>query len=190
MLVDEGLADVVDFVGSMNNNPQNCVAQSGSFDLDHEGHSGWLAIDIANQHLQGWLASTKPDIVQFMLGTNDVFQGRATGDIVAAYTRMVDLMRASNAEMRIIVDLVIPIAFGSQGVNALNAQIPGWAQRLDTPESPIEIADCSANAGYTTGMLRDGVHPNAEGDALIARQVGPILIEYVRELAAERGFCV
>lgn len=103
MLVEEGLADIVDFVGSMNNNPENCVAQSGPFDLNHEGHSGWLAIDIANQHLEGWLADTQPDIVQFMLGTNDVFQGRSTTDIMAAYTRMVELMRASNPEMMIIV---------------------------------------------------------------------------------------
>lgn len=85
---------------------------------------------------------------------------------------------------------MIPASFNNQAIDALNAQIPGWAQQLDSPESPIEIADCSTNAGYTTGMLRDGVHPNAEGDALIARQVGPILIDYVRELAAERGYCL
>lgn len=108
MLVKENLADKVQFVGSMTNNPQNCRAQSGSFDLHHEGHSGWLSINIANQYLQGWLASSKPDIVQYMLGTNDVAQGRTTNDIIASYTKMVGLMRASNPRMKILVSLISP----------------------------------------------------------------------------------
>ncbi|KAK1540967.1 cellulose-binding protein [Colletotrichum paranaense] len=161
--VKENLADKVQFVGSMTNNPQNCRAQSGSFDLHHEGHSGWLSINIANQYLQGWLASTKPDIVQFMLGTNDVAQGRTTNDIVASYTRMVGLMRASNSRMKIL------------------------AIEQNSTNSPITVADCSSSAGFTTSMLRDGVHPNDQGDQIIAQQVGPLLIKYVRDLIAERG---
>jgi lysophospholipase L1-like esterase len=30
-------------------------------------------------------------------------------------------------------------------------------------------------------MLRDGVHPNAEGDKLIASRVGPLLLDFVRQ---------
>ncbi|KAF6808235.1 cellulose-binding protein [Colletotrichum sojae] len=187
MLVREYLADKVQFVGSMTNNPQNCRAQSGSFDLHHEGHSGWLSINIANQYLQGWLAATKPDIVQYMLGTNDIAQGRTTNDIVASYTKMVGLMRASNPRMKIVVDLLIPLSFNGGGVNTLNQQIPGWARQQNTTESPIVVADCSTTAGYTTGMLRDGVHPNEQGDQLIARQVGPLLIKYIKDLITERG---
>ncbi|ELR01802.1 hypothetical protein VC83_04957 [Pseudogymnoascus destructans] len=62
----------------------------------HEGHSGYLAINIANTNLQGWLASAKPDVVMFMLGTNDVSQGKSSTVIMASYTKMVQLMRASN----------------------------------------------------------------------------------------------
>ncbi|KAK1464922.1 cellulose-binding protein [Colletotrichum melonis] len=185
--VKENLADKVQFVGSMTNNPQNCRAQSGSFDLHHEGHSGWLSINIANQYLQGWLASTKPDIVQFMLGTNDVAQGRTTNDIVASYTRMVGLMRASNSRMKILVDRLIPLSFNGGGIDTLNQRIPGWAIEQNSTNSPITVADCSSSAGFTTSMLRDGVHPNDQGDQIIAQQVGPLLIKYVRDLIAERG---
>lgn len=38
-----------------------------------------------------------------MLGTNDVFQGRTLDAILAAYTRIVELSRASNPSMKIIV---------------------------------------------------------------------------------------
>ncbi|KAK1486085.1 cellulose-binding protein [Colletotrichum abscissum] len=171
--VKENLADKVQFVGSMTNNPQNCRAQSGSFDLHHEGHSGWLSINIANQYLQGWLASTKPDIVQFMLGTNDVAQGRTTNDIVASYTR--------------IVDRLIPLSFNGGGIDTLNQRIPGWAIEQNSTSSSITVADCSSSAGFTTSMLRDGVHPNDQGDQIIAQKVGRLLIKYVRDLIAERG---
>ncbi|KAI8271280.1 hypothetical protein K4K58_000158 [Colletotrichum sp. SAR11_239] len=177
MLVEENLADKVQFVGSMTNNPQNCRAQTGSFDLHHEGHSGWLSINIANQYLQGWLASSKPDIVQYMLGTNDVAQGRTTNDIIASYTKMVGLMRASNPRMKILVDLLIPLSFNGGGITTLNQQIPGWAAQQNSTESPIMLADCSTKAGYTDSMNRDGVHPNDQGDQFIARQVGTLLVK-------------
>lgn len=98
----DGVTNSFEFVGSMTNNAQNCQGNAG-WDMHHEGHSGYLAINIANTNLQGWLASAKPDVVMFMLGTNDVVQGRSTTDIIAAYTKMVQLMRASNANMKIIV---------------------------------------------------------------------------------------
>lgn len=93
----------VTFVGSMTDNTQNCTATHADWDHHHEGHSGYLAINIANSNLTGWLASAKPDVVNFMLGTNDVAQGHSTSEITAAYTKMVQEMRASNANMKIIV---------------------------------------------------------------------------------------
>jgi lysophospholipase L1-like esterase len=103
MLAKEGLTDKVQMVGSMSNNPQNCRATASGFDLHHEGHSGWQGVNIANQYLTGWLGTSKPDIVQFMLGTNDVNGRRTTTDIIGAYTKMVGQMRASNPKMKIIV---------------------------------------------------------------------------------------
>ena len=95
----------VDWVGSMNSNPAGCSPQTPGFDYDHEGHSGWQAVDIARNNLQGWLQSYTPDVVQFMLGTNDIIQKGATPDVILeAYTTMVNLMRQSNASMKIIVN--------------------------------------------------------------------------------------
>ncbi len=30
-------------------------------------------------------------------------------------------------------------------------------------------------------MLRDGVHPNLDGDKVIASRVGPLLLDYVKQ---------
>ncbi|KXX72996.1 Esterase TesA [Madurella mycetomatis] len=184
MLAAEGLTDKVEMVGSMNNNPQNCRATAPGFITRHEGHSGWQGVNIANQYLTGWLANSKPDIVQFMLGTNDVNGRRSTNDIIAAYTKMVEQMRASNPNMKIIVDKVIPLPFNNNPIEALNAAIPAWAAQHNTTESPIVIADCSSQAGYTAAMLRDGIHPNAQGDQLMARQIGPLLIQFIKDKLA------
>ncbi len=98
-----GLADKVTFVGSMTSNSQNCKSTAAGFDLHHEGHSGFQAVNIANNLLTGWLDKGKPDIVQFMLGTNDVNGRRSLKDITDAYTKMAGEMRASNPRMKIIV---------------------------------------------------------------------------------------
>lgn len=71
--------------------------------MHHEGHSGYLAIDIANNNLAGWLASEKPDVVMFMFGTNDSTGVYSTDEVITAYTKMVQQMRASNPNMEIIV---------------------------------------------------------------------------------------
>lgn len=224
MLAAEDLTSSVDFVGSMTNNPQGCTSATGNFDTGHEGHSGWQAVDIANQYIEGWVADAKPDIANFMLGTNDVNMGRSLEQILAAYDTMLEAMRAVNPNIKIIVrppllalfsvsrlpspplpppspftashphnkpnkpqvDKLIPLPFNNGPVQALNAEIPAWAERHNSTESPIVVADCSEDNGYTAQMLRDGVHPDDVGDRLIADQIGPLLVRYVRDLIAER----
>lgn len=77
------------------------------------------------------------------------------------------------------VDLVIPLSFSNNAIQAINAQIPSWAAKLNTTESPIVIADCYT--GFKTSDLRDGVHPSASGDKIIASRVGPLLLDFVRQ---------
>jgi lysophospholipase L1-like esterase len=173
-------------VGSMTNNPQNCQSSNANWDKHHEGHSGYLAINIANTNLQGWLANTKPDIVQFMLGTNDVFQGRSQTDILAAYTKIVQLIRSANPAARIIVDTVIPLPMNNQPIVNLNTAIPSWATGLNSTQSPIYVADVY-NAPYPPTALRDGVHPNNDGDNIIARIVGPLLLNVIRDFQSVKG---
>lgn len=82
------------------------------------------------------------------------------------------------------MDKLIPLTLNQAAVDALNARIPDWVAGLTTTESPISIADCSIDAGFTTGMLRDGIHPNDQGDQLMAQQIGPLVAQYADELIA------
>ena len=89
----------IDFVGTLP--PQGCGV---SYDGDNEGHGGYLGTNIADQNqLPGWLSKTKPDVVIMHLGTNDVWNNRSPTVITTAFSKLVDQMRASNADMKILV---------------------------------------------------------------------------------------
>jgi lysophospholipase L1-like esterase len=108
-LTAAGLAGNVDFVGSMNSVQGSCSKPSG-FDANHEGHSGWQAYDIARNNIVGWVQNTKPDIVQFMLGTNDVNIGKRNAQsIIDSYTTMLNAMRAANPNVKVIVSYPSPL---------------------------------------------------------------------------------
>ncbi|KFA80612.1 hypothetical protein S40288_10051 [Stachybotrys chartarum IBT 40288] len=178
-----GLAGSVDFVGTMSNLQSRCQRPSG-FDTNHEGHSGWQAYDIARNNIAGWVQNTRPDIVQFMLGTNDVNIGRrSVQSILESYTIMLNAMRSANPRVKVIVDRLIPTSWSDATIESLNSAIPGWVSQQTTAQSPIVIADCSRAAGFTNAMLEgDGVHPNAAGDQFLAQQIGPRLIQFIRDV--------
>ncbi|KAL2146286.1 hypothetical protein VTI28DRAFT_4582 [Corynascus sepedonium] len=186
-IVSAGLAGDVDLVGSMNDLNYQCSRPNG-FDPDHEGHSGWQAYDIARNNIAGWVQNTKPDVVQFMLGTNDVNIGkRDVQSVLDSYTIMLDAMREANPNVRVIIDKLIPTSWSDATIEGINSAIPDWAAAQSTTESPVEVADCSRAAGFTNNMLQgDGVHPNSQGDQFIAEQVGPKLVQFISDALADQ----
>jgi len=75
-----------------------------SRDRDNEGHSGYLATHIvALNLLPGWLQANPADIVTIHLGSNDISHGYEAGAILDAFTRIVEQLRESNPDMKIIV---------------------------------------------------------------------------------------
>jgi lysophospholipase L1-like esterase len=155
----------IDFVGTQHGG-DGC---SPAHDSDHEGHGGFSATGIADQNqLPPWLAVTTPDIVLMHLGTNDMWGGTIPTDtILTAYSKLVDQMRASNPNMKIVVARIIPMAPSScpecpQRVVALDNAIPGWAAGKTTAQSPITVVDQWTGFNAATDTI-DGVHPNDAG---------------------------
>jgi lysophospholipase L1-like esterase len=165
----------IDFVGTLP--PQGCgVAHDG----DNEGHGGFLAVNIANQNqLVGWLANTNPDVVMMHLGTNDVWNARSTTEILAAFTTLVNQMRANNPAMRVLVAQIIPMnpsncAPCAQRVVALNNALPGWAAGIRTTQSPVVVVDQWTGFNTATDTF-DGVHPNNAGNQKMSDRWYPSL---------------
>ncbi len=168
----------IDFVGSQP--PQGC---SVPYDGDSEGRGGALATTTASSgYLVGALSTANPDIVMMHFGTNDVWSNKPTADILAAFTTLVNQMRANNANMKILVAQIIPVAPSDGSCPAcpqrtidLNNAIPGWAAGLTTTQSPITVVDqwTGWDPAADTG---DGVHPNdPTGITIMANKWYPAL---------------
>ena len=150
----------IDFVGTL-----NTTGCGVTYDGDNEGHGGYLVTGVANQNLlPPWLSATNPDIVLMHFGTNDVWNQVSTTNILAAYSTLVDQMRANNPNMKIIVAQIIPLdpsgcATCYQGAIDLNNAIPGWASGKSTVQSPITVVDQWTGFDVTADTV-DRVHPN------------------------------
>jgi lysophospholipase L1-like esterase len=174
----------IDFVGTLP--PQGCGVP---YDGDNEGHGGFLATNIANQNqLPAWLAATLPDVVMMHLGTNDVWSNIAPATILAAFSTLVDQMRASNPNMKILVAQILPMNPSNctdcaARVVAFNAAIPAWAAGKSTAASPITVVDqwTGFNDATDTG---DGVHPNDAGNQKMSDKWYPALTAYLSQTGA------
>lgn len=170
----------VDFVGTLG--PQGCGVP---YDGDNEGHGGYLVTNVANQNLlPGWLSATRPDVVLMHFGTNDVWSNIAPATILAAYSKLVDQMRASNPGMAVLVAKIIPMnpptcAECGQRVVALNAAIDAWAAGRTTAASPVVVVDQWTGFDTATDTY-DGVHPNAAGDQKMSDRWYPALTAALR----------
>ncbi|WP_155391837.1 cellulose binding domain-containing protein [Catellatospora paridis] len=165
----------IDMVGTLP--AQGCgVAHDG----DNEGHGGFLATNVANQNqLVGWLSATLPDVVLMHFGTNDVWSNLPNTQILTAFSKLVDQMRASNPAMKILVAKIIPMNPSSctecaARVVSFNNAIPSWAAGKTTAQSPITVVD--QWTGFSTATdTYDGVHPNAAGDQKMSDRWYPAL---------------
>jgi lysophospholipase L1-like esterase len=169
----------IDFVGSV---PDGGCPGGFTYDGDNEGHGGFAATGIADANqLPPWLDAARPDVVVMHLGTNDMWGGFITVDtVLAAYTKLVGQMRASNPGMKIVVAQIIPMnppgcTTCASEVMALNARIPGWAAGLSTAQSPIAVADLWTGFDTVADTMGDGVHPNDSGFRKMADRWYPTL---------------
>jgi lysophospholipase L1-like esterase len=165
----------IDFVGTLSQ--QGC---GRAFDGDNEGHGGELVTNAADRNLlPARLSAARPDIVVMHFGTNDVWSSIAPDRILAAYTKLVQQMRASNPNMKILVAQLIPMNPANctgcaQRVVAFNARIPDWARATSTSRSPVTVVD--QWTGFSTAAdTYDGVHPSASGNQKIAARWYPAL---------------
>jgi lysophospholipase L1-like esterase len=165
----------IDFVGTQP--PQGCAVP---YDGDSEGHGGILATNMADQNqLPPWLTANTPDIVVMLLGTNDVWSGKAPSVILTAFSKLVDQMRASNPNVKIIVGQILPMnpsgcSTCAQGAIDFDATIPGWASSKTTAQSPIIVVDQWTGFNTATDTV-DGVHPNDAGNQKISDKWYPAL---------------
>jgi mannan endo-1,4-beta-mannosidase len=168
-----------EFVGTQMNQ-QSC----GAMQVPEEGHGGYGVTYLPQgnsrpactktsgcgsySELQAW-AAEKPEIVLMHYGTNDVWDGVATGTILSAYLSVVAEFRKQNPNVIFMISKIIKLNPSGcsaclSNVKALaDALTDSWASANSTANSPISIVD-DYNSGFDPATdASDGVHPSPSG---------------------------
>jgi acyl-CoA thioesterase I len=126
-----------------------------------------------------WVLGLRPDVVVVGLGANDGLRGQPV-DSVEANLRAI-IVRAREAGARVVLlGMRLPPNLGPTYVREFEAIYPRLARELDVPLVPFLLKGVAARPGLN---LEDGIHPNAEGQQIVADNVLPVLERTLAELS-------
>jgi lysophospholipase L1-like esterase len=152
----------VDFVGSLQNGPSSLP------DRDHEGHTGWR-IDQIQAFVPSPLRTYRPDVVLLLIGTNDVLRNYRVADAPRRLDLLLDTIHRLRPATTILVSTIPPSA--DSGANAAIVSYDEALRKVVRRRAhagwPIWLVDAAKR--LTRDDLADGVHPDGDGYAKLAR---------------------
>ena len=152
----------VDFVGSQAAG-NDYLATDPSFDLDHEGHSGWRA-DQIDDKITDFLTTNPADAVLLHIGTNDLDQGQDISGTVTDVENILDKIKAYNTSTKVIIARIINQETYDPDTTTFNTELNTKVQQRISNGDNIVIVDMENGAGidYTVDMVNN-LHPNETG---------------------------
>ncbi len=147
-------------------------------DKDHEGHPGFTIGDIARD-VNPWLATTLPNIILLMIGTNDTawWSAENANQIGARHNALIDQLRTARPNAWIFVASIAPQSSAiiqpnnvdrAQLTQQLNAVIGANVAARVAAGQRVRFVD--VNSVLTTADLYDGIHPTEAAHAKIAQK--------------------
>ncbi|MGH7336710.1 MAG: arylesterase [Myxococcota bacterium] len=125
----------------------------------------------------GWLLVQRPAIVFVCLGGNDGLRGLPLESTEANLRAIVERTRAAGARV-VLAGMQIPPNYGPEYTAGFRALYPRLAEEYDVPLVPFLLEGVAARPELNQ---RDGIHPNAEGQKIVARTVADALAPLLRE---------
>ena len=124
------------------------------------------------------LASTDPDVIVQLLGTNDLFGGATAEQVIAQYAKLVELYREYDPTISVVLGTPPPMSEETCGCNDVVAELasvlPTWAASVSTPEARVMVADLTTGFDPATDTY-DGIHPSDSGTAKLAEAWAPVV---------------
>ncbi len=114
-----------------------------------------------------WQLSQKPAIVVLELGGNDGLRGLPVAHTRDNLAKIIQRCQAAGATV-LLAGMQIPPNMGPDYTAAFRALFPSLAEEFKVPLIPFLLEGV---AGDTTLNQRDGIHPTAEGQAIVAETV-------------------
>ncbi|WP_170332611.1 arylesterase [Ruegeria arenilitoris] len=130
-----------------------------------------------------WTLTPEVDGMIVALGGNDLLRGIAPEVSRANLDKI--LNAADKAEVEVLlVGMEAPGNYGPDYKQAFDSMYPELAQKYDTlfVDSFFVGLEAEGNPGAVSQYMQsDGIHPNAQGVALIVENLGPTVLELVTD---------
>jgi len=142
------------------------------WDTDHDAKGGTtLGAQIDN--ITADMTAYLPDVVVALYGTNDLHNGATPAGLMDRWRTYVAKVRAVRPDVTLILgETYAEIATGHTEANAM---LHDLADELNTPESPVRVADLDNPELVLSRDTYDHTHPTPTGETLIAQKVAEAL---------------
>jgi acyl-CoA thioesterase I len=124
-----------------------------------------------------WLLKQKPDVLVVGLGANDAFRGQPPSRIEANLREIVRRAKRSGARV-VLLGMRIPTNYGPDYTQAFHDVYARVATSENVQLMPFLLEGVG---GRNELNLDDGIHPNAEGQQIVAAGVLPYVLRALGE---------
>jgi acyl-CoA thioesterase-1 len=123
------------------------------------------------------------DILILELGINDAFQAWSVDQIQDNLQQIIDKVRARNRNVRVVIaGMQLPGYSADDYVFAFGKMFAELATKNGAALVPYLLEGVAGNPSLN---LADGIHPNAEGQRILAKNVWRVLEPVARQVAAK-----
>ena len=125
-----------------------------------------------------WALADKPDAVIIELGANDALRGLPTETTHANLDAILERLVQDDTPV-LLTGMLAPPNMGPNYANAFNAIFPNLAEKYQTVFYPFFLDGVAANPDLN---MADGMHPTAEGVAIIVDNILPSVYKLLNKL--------
>ncbi|MEZ4280018.1 MAG: arylesterase [Myxococcota bacterium] len=151
--------------------PARIQARIDAAGLDHRVVNAGVSGDTSAGGLRrlDWLLRLPIAVLVLELGANDMLRGQPAAALEANLAAVLERTRAAHPDVRFLVaGMRAAPNLGRDYAEAFDAVYPRIARRFDAAFVPFLLEDVAARPELNQA---DGIHPTAEGHALIAERV-------------------
>lgn len=124
-----------------------------------------------------WVLKGKPELLFVAIGANDGLRGIKTAETEANVRSIVK--RAKAAGVRVVLGgMQLPTNYGPEYREGFAAIFPKVAKAHKLPLLPFLLQDVG---GVEQLNQADGIHPTAEGQTIVAKNVGDFLVPLLKQ---------
>lgn len=149
------------------------------FRVDNQGVSGDTTTDGLARI--GNVIVAKPVLVILEFGGNDGLRGTPVDATRKNLESMITSLRAAKLET-VLLGITLPPNYGAEYVQAFTGMFPALAKQYRLPLIPFLLQNVYRDSSL---MQPDGIHPNGEGNHIVAQNVYDLIVPLLKNRRAQ-----